>query len=208
MKNFLIALTAIAFVTLSFGCYPHLKYNLNYSAKVLENGYMLVRLQDGQKTAQALREAGYAERAEKSIAKQQAKNEKIMTAFAERYSLSPVYFFYAKNQAAVLDGTYEAGMVFDINNQPVDFDQIQGRSFMVAEIDRGYSDWLPGKDKEGNVSGVAGTNSFDALIMYDKNMKPYFQRACHDDYKLSMSKFNRLLSRYPKGPSALYELNN
>ena len=93
---------------------------------------VIVSLQDGQKTAQALREAGYAERAEKSIAKQQAKNEKIMTAFAERYSLSPVYFFYAKNQEAVLDGTYEVGMVFDINNQPVDFDQIQGHSFMVA----------------------------------------------------------------------------
>ena len=170
MKTTPILLAGFMALLLTTGCYPYRKANLNYSASILRDGYLLVRLQNGEKTVAALLEAGLFEKAQSAAEKQEEKNRSIMKAFDEAFKASPVYFFYAYHTDEILHGQLEDALIFDGQRRAIDVRQLAGRPFLVAGADRGYADWMAARDEKGQVAGIAGTNSFDALILRGPDM--------------------------------------
>ncbi|MCO6478365.1 MAG: hypothetical protein J5I94_17175 [Phaeodactylibacter sp.] len=193
-------------VLLLTGCYPHRKANLNYSASVLRDGYLLVRLQSGQKKVAALLEAELFEKAETAAAEQCAKNRSIMAAFDKAFAPCPVYFFYACNTNEILHGQLGSALIFDASRRPVDVRLLAGKPFLVAEVDKGYADWIAATDREGEVTGVAGTNSFDALILRGPDMAPYYQLTTLGNYEVAVEKLSGKLKKYMQGPVELYSV--
>jgi len=165
-------------------------------------------LQDGQKQATALREAGYTERAEKALQRVAEKNEQVITTFQQHFAYCNIYFFYGKDTRQVLAGAWEAGMVFDSLHQQVEWQAMKRRSFMVAEIGQGHADWLPTRGGSGEIATGAGTNSFDALVLYDHKMQPYRQIYYGESCAPAVERLEIELKKYMQRPLSLYELNS
>ncbi len=72
-----------------------------------------------------------------------------MLAFDRAFSPCPVYFFYSCNTNAVLHGQLGDALIFDSQRQPVDVRLLAGKPLLVAEMGRGYADWMAATDEEG-----------------------------------------------------------
>jgi hypothetical protein len=72
--------------------------------KELQQGVLLVRLQNKAYTIQALKDAGRADDAAKVEAKQLEINQEIVTAFIEGFDFCPVYFFNSSDSRKVMAG--------------------------------------------------------------------------------------------------------
>jgi hypothetical protein len=72
--------------------------------KELQQGVLLVRLQNKAYTIQALKDAGRADDAAKVEAKQLEINQEIVTAFREEFDFCPVYFFNSSDSKKVMAG--------------------------------------------------------------------------------------------------------
>lgn len=94
----------------------------------------------------------------------------------------------------VVRGEREVVYVFDGLKQQVNRLDIRDKDFMIAEIGKGYADWLPGKNKDQeNISG-AGSDSFNALVLYDNDMQPYRQIYYSEDYIPTIERLNSELN--------------
>lgn len=205
MKTTSILLAGAVALSLA-GCYPHRKANLNYSASVLREGYLLVRLQSGQKKVAALLEAELFEKAAAAADGQAEKNRSIMMAFDKAFTPCPVYFFYACNTNDILHGQLGSALIFDARKRPVDVRQLAGKPFLVAEAGKGYADWIAATGEEGQAIGVAGINSFDALILRGPDMAPYYQLTAIGGYETAVEKLSDKLEKYLQGPVELYSV--
>lgn len=208
MKTTPILLAGFMALLLATGCYPHRKANLNYSASILRDGYLLVRLQNSEKKVAALLKAGLFEKTHSAAEEQEEKNRSIMKAFDDAFEASPVYFFYASHTDEVLHGQLEDALIFDGQRRAIDVRQLAGRPFLVAGADRGYADWMAARDEKGQVTGVAGTNSFDALILRGPDMAPYYQLTTLGGYETAVEKLSAKLEKYLQGPVELYSLGD
>src|SRR5688500_2317042 len=63
--------------------------------KSLQEGILLVRLKTAQQKIDALNKLGKTDWAQKIIREQKAENQRIINAFKQHYTFSPVYFFYS-----------------------------------------------------------------------------------------------------------------
>lgn len=72
----------------------------------LKEGALLVRLKTSENKINALRKAGRENKAIKAEAWQRTQNEKIVKAFTEQYTFSPIYFFYSNFSNQVREGDF------------------------------------------------------------------------------------------------------
>lgn len=72
--------------------------------KSLKDGALIVRLKTNERSIEAYKKNGMTELANKLIAENTARNQKLLDAFRQFYDFSALYFIEAKNTAALLAG--------------------------------------------------------------------------------------------------------
>ena len=87
-------------------------------AQAMQEGVLLVRLQDKEKSIAQLQQKGLTKEALKMAQRQARENREILLSFKTTFNFCPVYFFYAKDSEAIRRGNFE-GKVFDLERQLV-----------------------------------------------------------------------------------------
>lgn len=88
--------------------------------QMLEDGVLLVRLQDKEKKLRLLKEAGMHARAAKVKASNDEQNAKIIDGFKTVYEYSEVYFFYSRDSKKILAKEYEGNLFYDGDEIEID----------------------------------------------------------------------------------------
>lgn len=167
MRILPVLLLAIHFLLLS-GCKSIVIRKDDAAAQViaLKDGYLLVRLQTSERTAEALAARGEAERAEAVRLRQETQNKKLAYAFAQHFDFCPVFFFYGEDSEAVRQGDF-SGNLYHADFSPVDTAR-SDRFFLFAELANVYHDPLVVDDEEGR-RPAGGTGGMESLVVKDRN---------------------------------------
>ena len=159
----------------------------------LKNSILLVRLRTSQPKIDALKEAGYPDKARQVEEKQLAENKEIVKAFHDQFFFCPVYFFYSHMSKEIRVHHFQ-GNLMDENLAAINGIGKPVPVYFVAEfgnIERsdeanftGYSieqDTTGKKQKTSNYSGDPDMG-FTALIIRDASFVqlqkpfPYYVR--------------------------------
>ncbi len=159
----------------------------------LKEGALLVRLKTSETKINALRKAGRENKALKAEAWQRTQNEKIVKAFTEQYTFSPVYFFYSNfsnqvregdfagiflNEKLEIDSTIELKekTVFTVEYTAIKQDTfVQLSHYELEQIGNFRSKWVPRYYGQSNLG-------FKAFVLKNQNFEqmaepfPYYAR--------------------------------
>lgn len=159
----------------------------------LKEGALLVRLKTSETKINALRKAGRENKALKAEAWQRTQNEKIVKAFTEQYTFSPVYFFYSNfsnqvregdfagiflNEKLEIDSTIELKekTVFTVEYTAIKQDTfVQLSHYELEQIGNFRSKWVPRYYGQSNLG-------FKAFVVKNQNFEqmaepfPYYAR--------------------------------
>lgn len=99
----------------------------------LKNGVLLVRLRTQEAKVEALKEVQKVTLAEEIQKKQEAQNERIITAFDQYFDFCPVFFFYAKDSKLIKDRSFE-GIIFDAKKENISNTTLENKAFYIADF--------------------------------------------------------------------------
>ncbi|HSI91228.1 MAG TPA: hypothetical protein VK927_08935 [Adhaeribacter sp.] len=158
---------------------PNLKERAATQIKDLKDGVLLVRLRTSENAIQKLTEAGNEKMAATIRRQQETSNQRLMQAFRENYTFSPVYFFYSSASQEVKDGN-PVGIFLNEDLQPDPAIILPDRNIFVAEI-TDLEQYRP--DPENPNASINSEISFRALVVRDSALHqlakpfPYFIKA-------------------------------
>ncbi|RMG86735.1 MAG: hypothetical protein D6714_03665 [Bacteroidetes bacterium] len=132
--GFLFAFLLFAFLLFASGCktYWSKQQKAWNHIESMSDGALLVRLQTGNRTVEALKNAGHPERAAKAREKQKLRNEWIVRAFEHHFDFCPVYFFYSDQSDAVLKGDWS--VLMDVNLAPLSPKKAAFKTWYIGEF--------------------------------------------------------------------------
>jgi hypothetical protein len=100
----------------------------------LKNGQLLVRLQSKQNAVEALLKAGQKAKAEKYKSEQGIYNMRIIKAFRQYYTFSPVYFFFSDYTDKIQSKNFDKVVFVDDSLHPDSTIKIKSDKFLTAEF--------------------------------------------------------------------------
>ncbi len=123
---------AIAFILLTMSVHGSAQSELEEAKTDLQNlkrGMLLVRLQTSENKIKALQNLGRVDEAEEVALAQYQENKESLLAFSQAFTFCPVYFFYAADSEAIMEGNL-SGHIFTSDMQPVtDTDSLPSQFF-------------------------------------------------------------------------------
>lgn len=168
----------------------------------LKNCALIVRLKTNDNSVNAYRKAGRNDIADRIVRDRAAQNQKIADAFRQFYDFSKVYFVYARNSKAVVDGAQN----FFLNDTlAVDSSiTLNCKSYFFAEYGSITANL---RSDEYHYSGVyqteasTSTSGNSAIFISDtsftqlKEPFPFYQTVYLDNYAKSVDRLNRALHK-------------
>ncbi len=140
------------------------------SLSILKNGYLLVRLSDRANIREKLmryNEADHLKRFDALLAKE---HSEIIEAFRKHYNFGQVLFFFRSQTQALLDGQWQNITFINTNNENVNPNTIQLKTFMIGEFSKmELKDSILVKQTNGEMKKEPKT-SFTAFVLRDRNM--------------------------------------
>lgn len=174
-------LTIIAFTLITISSCKTTYESTDNLLSELPNGALLVRLESKQKSITALR-AKNSPIADKVETKQKEKNQKIINAFEENFTLCPVFYFYDYQSSEIKKKKFE-GQLLNAKLESVKNIPFLEDNFLIAEFSftQGDSTHLNAEihtlDKDGKTISSVDTSyvmyegfSFDALVLLSPDL--------------------------------------
>ena len=129
----------------------------------MKDGVLLVRLFTNDAKIATLRHQGEEREAQRASNFQHQENKDIILSFSQVFQFCPVYFFYSEDSEAIRSRDFD-GHIFDAALQPVDGQELHGKSIFTAEF------------SETENLGIEGLIIMDDQLFPLKSPFPFYQR--------------------------------
>lgn len=177
--------------------------------KNLKDGALIVRLKTNDRSIEAYRKSGRKELAEKLVEENKKQNQKLADAFRGFFDFCKVYFIYAKNTNALLQGSQN---IFLNDTLAVDTTiKLNEKYFLIAEYGLITTNE---RTDEYHYKGVHHTeasstaSSTNVIFISDTSLTqlqepfPFYQQTYLENYNKAVDNLSRNLNR------AYYRLDN